>query len=109
VPQAAIGCPAWFRNVHLPRRNLDSGLTARRLGSQARSEYPATFVLFSNRRHVNAAKTIQAFTGRLREELDLDTLTTELLVVVVVNQTIEPTKTSLWLRPSAEGSRRIIG
>jgi hypothetical protein len=78
------------------------------LGSQARSEYPATFVLFSNRRHVDAAKTIQAFTGRLREELDLDTLTAELLVVVA-NQTIEPTKTSLWLRPSAEGSRRIIG
>ena len=76
---------------------------------QARSEYPATFVLFSNRRHVDAAKTIQAFTGRLREELDLDTLTAELLVVVVANQTIEPTKTSLWLRPSAEGSRRIIG
>jgi hypothetical protein len=41
------------------------------------------------------------------KELDLDTLTAELLVVV--NQTIEPTKTSLWLRPSAEGSRRIIG
>jgi hypothetical protein len=77
-------------------------------GSQARSEYPATFVLFSNRRHVDAAKTIEAFTGRLREELDLDTLTAELLVVVA-NQTIEPTKTSLWLRPSAEGSRRIIG
>jgi hypothetical protein len=55
-----------------------------------------------NRRREDGAKTIEAFTGRLREELDLDTLTVELLVVVI-NQTIEPTKTSLWLRPSAEG------
>jgi hypothetical protein len=37
----------------------------------------------------------------------LDTLTAELLAVV--DQTMEPTKTSLWLRPSAEGSRRTTG
>jgi hypothetical protein len=60
-----------------------------------------------NRRRADAAKTIEAFADRLREEVDLDTLTAELLAVV--HQTMEPTKTSLWLRPSAEGSRRTTG
>jgi hypothetical protein len=60
-----------------------------------------------NRRRADAAKTIEAFVDRLREQVDLDTLTAELLAVV--DQTMEPTKTSLWLRPSAEGSRRTTG
>jgi hypothetical protein len=60
-----------------------------------------------NRRRADAAKTIEAFADRLREQVDLDTLTAELLAVV--DQTMEPTKTSLWLRPSAEGSRRTTG
>jgi hypothetical protein len=51
-----------------------------------------------NRRHYDAAKTIEAFSTRLRDQLDLDTLATELLVVV--DQTVEPTRASLWLRPS---------
>ena len=55
-----------------------------------------------NRRRYNAAKTIEAFSARLRDEIDLDTLTSELLAVV--DQTIEPTRVSLWLRPSAERS-----
>ena len=57
-----------------------------------------------NRRRYNAAKTIETFAARLREEVDLDTLTAELLAVV--DQTMEPTKTSLWLRPRAERSPR---
>jgi len=52
-----------------------------------------------NRRKYNAAKTIEAFSARLREELDLDTLSAELLAVV--DQTMQPTTASLWLRPSA--------
>jgi len=36
--------------------------------------------------------------GRLREEVDLDTLTAELLAVV--DQTMQPDRTTLWLRPS---------
>jgi hypothetical protein len=55
-----------------------------------------------NRRKYNAARTIEGFSGRLRDEVDLDTLSTELLAVV--DQTMEPTRVSLWLRPSASGS-----
>jgi hypothetical protein len=52
-----------------------------------------------NRRKYDAAKTIEAFGARLRDEVDLDTLSAELLAVV--NQTLEPTTASLWLRSSA--------
>jgi hypothetical protein len=55
-----------------------------------------------NRRRYDAAKTIQAFSTRLRDQLDLDTLSTELLAIV--DQTTEPTLVSLWLRPSAPGA-----
>jgi hypothetical protein len=50
-----------------------------------------------NRRRYNAAQTIATFSARLREELDLDTLTGELLAVV--EQMMQPTQVSLWLRP----------
>jgi hypothetical protein len=55
-----------------------------------------------NRGKYHAARTIEAYSVRLRDQLDLDTLSTEL--VAVVNQTMEPTRVSLWLRPSAPGS-----
>jgi hypothetical protein len=55
-----------------------------------------------NRRKYNTAQTIQSFSTHLREQVDLDTLATELLAVV--DQTMEPTRASLWLRPSAPGS-----
>jgi hypothetical protein len=50
-----------------------------------------------NRRRFDADRTIQAFSARLREEIDLDTLTAELLAVV--DQTMQPTQVSMWLRP----------
>jgi hypothetical protein len=50
-----------------------------------------------NRRH-DTARTIQAFSARLRDQVDLDTLTADLLAVV--DQTMQPTRASLWLRPS---------
>jgi hypothetical protein len=52
-----------------------------------------------NRRKYDAAKTMEGFSGRLREQIDLDTLAAELLAVV--EQTMQPTTASLWLRPSA--------
>jgi N-terminal 7TM region of histidine kinase len=55
-----------------------------------------------NRRKYHAARTVQAFSARLRDQLDLDALSTELLAVV--DQTVEPTRVSLWLRPSPPGS-----
>jgi len=60
-----------------------------------------------NRRRYDAARTIAAFSGRLRDQVDLNTLTTELLSVV--DQTMQPTRASLWLRPplpSANDRRR---
>jgi hypothetical protein len=55
-----------------------------------------------NRRKYNAATTIHAFSTHLRDQIDLDTLSSELLAVV--DQTMEPTRVSLWLRPSPHGS-----
>jgi hypothetical protein len=55
-----------------------------------------------NRRRYDAAQTIAGFSARLRQQVDLDTLTSELLAVV--EQTMQPTQASLWLRPSVPAS-----
>jgi hypothetical protein len=52
-----------------------------------------------NRRHYDATKTIEGFSARLRNEVDLHTLSAEILTVV--HRTMEPTTASLWLRPAA--------
>jgi hypothetical protein len=56
-----------------------------------------------NRRKYNAATTIEAFSTRLRDQVDLDNLATELLAVT--DKTMQPTTVSLWLRPPDEASK----
>ena len=55
-----------------------------------------------NRRGYNAARTIEGFSARLRQQVDLDSLTAELLTVV--DQTMQPTSVSLWLRASVSAA-----
>jgi hypothetical protein len=50
-----------------------------------------------DRRRYDATRTVEAFSARLRDQVDLDTLSAELLGVV--DRTVQPTRASLWLRP----------
>ncbi len=56
----------------------------------------------------DAAKTVAAFSATLRQEVDLERLQEEL--VAVVQETMQPTYVSLWLRPSEhDGKQRPPG
>ena len=55
-----------------------------------------------DRRRYDAGQTIQQFGARLRQQTDLNALTSELLGVV--EQTMQPTRVWLWLRPQRPNS-----
>jgi hypothetical protein len=50
-----------------------------------------------DRRRYDAARAVAAFSTRLRDQIELDALSGELLAVV--DATVQPTSASLWLRP----------
>jgi len=52
-----------------------------------------------NRSRYDAARTVDEFAGRLRDEVDLDALKFELLIAV--SRTMSPAHSSLWLRERA--------
>ncbi len=55
------------------------------------------------RRSYDAHHAVSEFSGRLREQIDLDALSDELLAVV--GRTVQPTSANLWLREAASQAR----
>jgi hypothetical protein len=60
-----------------------------------------------NRRGDGAARTMAGFSTRLRQQVDLDTLTTELMAVV--DETMQPTRASLALSANRAGRPLLAG
>jgi hypothetical protein len=55
------------------------------------------------RRKYDAATTVEAFSGRLRQEVDLEAMRDELLAAT--RETVQPRQASVWLRDYGETPR----
>ena len=103
--------PIWFldrsadRGLRWPRdRSRGAGVAA--LFEPLRHRIQAIIDQCFYRRKYDAAKTLEAFSTTLRQEVDLAQLREQLLTVV--QETMQPAHVSLWLRKSGSESKSNI-
>ena len=91
LPTAIVG-----RGGHTPDWVIAAAtLTVAALFRPVRRRVQALVDLRFNRKRYDAEHTVDAFAQRLREQIDIDALEAELCAVV--NNTMQPSRVSLWL------------
>ncbi|MDP9409829.1 MAG: hypothetical protein M3P70_04890, partial [Actinomycetota bacterium] len=59
------------------------------------------------RRKYDAARTLESFSARLRDETELEVLEDDLLEVIA--ETVQPTHAGLWIRPPSKIDGETVG